>query len=385
MIATKLRIVGNSKKSIIGIIICLLFMMVLPFFAQALGGMTWVRIIDQALLYVMLALGLNIVVGFAGLLDLGYIAFYAVGAYAAALLTTSHLTDSFAHIAAMFPAGIHLPFLLVMVVGAVLAAIAGIMLGAPILKLKGDYLALVTLGFGEIIRIFMNNLGKDVFNITNGPRGINGIEPVSIFGFSFDQTIHIGSLTLTREFLYFYLFLALAMFSMFICYRLQNSRLGRAWMAFREDDVAARAMGINLRNIKLLAFSLGATFGGVAGSLFAAFQGFISPESFSFMESIAILTMVVLGGIGHIPGVILGAFVITALPEILRYTIEPLQKAIFGQIFIDSAVLRPLILGLCMVMVMLFRPKGLWPKPERNDKRDDEISDDAKVIPTEVL
>ncbi len=385
MVATEQPFVGNSKKSIIGIVICLAFMMVLPFIAQAVGGMTWVRIADQALLYVMLALGLNIVVGFAGLLDLGYIAFYAVGAYAAALLTTPHLSENFAGILAMFPDGLNTPFVAVMVIAAILAAIAGIMLGAPILKLRGDYLALVTLGFGEIIRIFMNNLGKDKFNITNGPRGINGVEPVSIFGFSFDQTIHIGSLTLTREFLYFYLFLALAMFSMFICYRLQNSRLGRAWMALREDDIAARAMGINLRNIKLLAFSLGAMFGGVAGSLFAAFQGFISPESFSFMESIAILTMVVLGGLGHIPGVVLGAFVITALPEILRYTIEPLQKAIFGQIYIDSAVLRPLILGLCMVSVMLFRPKGLWPKPERNDKKDVDSGEDVKVTPIEVL
>lgn len=371
-----MKLVGKSNPalSIIGVIICLVLMMILPFVAQAFGGMTWVRILDQALLYVMLALGLNIVVGFAGLLDLGYIAFYAVGAYVAALLSSGHLTDNFAFFHQMFATGIHAPYLVIAVIAAVMAAIAGIMLGTPILKLRGDYLALVTLGFGEIIRIFMNNLGKNDFNLTNGPRGINGIEPVSIFGFSFDQTIQLGRWTLTREYLYFYLFLALAMLSMFICYRLQHSRLGRAWMALREDDIAARAMGINLRNIKLLAFALGATFGGVAGSLFAAFQGFVSPESFSFMESIAILTMVVLGGLGHIPGVVLGAFVITALPELLRYTIEPLQLALFGKIIVDSAILRPLILGLCMVLVMLFRPKGLWPTPERDSRKDEQAA-----------
>lgn len=366
---------SNPKKSIFIIIACLMVMLVSPFLAQQLGGMTWVRILDLALLYVMLALGLNIVVGFAGLLDLGYIAFYAVGAYTAALLSTPHLSDNFAFIHSMFPNGINGSFWEILIIAAILAALAGIMLGTPILKLKGDYLALVTLGFGEIIRIFMNNLGKSEFNLTNGPRGINGVKPVEIFGFSFDQTIYIGSLTLTREYLYFYLFLILAMLSMFICYRLQYSRLGRAWMALREDDIAARAMGINLRNVKLLAFSLGATFGGVAGSMFGAFQGFVSPESFTFMESIVILTMVVLGGMGHIPGVVLGAFVLTALPEVLRFAVEPLQNAIFGRIVVDSAILRQLILGLCMVLVMLFRPRGLWPTPERSNKQDNDPMD----------
>ncbi|MFB2578940.1 MULTISPECIES: hypothetical protein [unclassified Acinetobacter] len=372
---------ASPKKSIIGILICLALMMVLPFVAQALGGMTWVRIFDMALLYIMLALGLNIVVGFAGLLDLGYIAFYAVGAYIAAMLTSSHLTDNFAAIQAMFSNGLHAPFLLVILCGAVLAAIAGILLGTPILKLRGDYLALVTLGFGEIIRILMNNLGKDGMNITNGPRGINNIDGVSLFGFKFDQTIHIAGLTLTREYLYYYLFMILAIASMVICYRLQYSRIGRAWMALREDDIAARAMGINLRNIKLLAFSLGATFGGVAGSMFAAFQGFISPESFSFMESIAILTMVVLGGMGHIPGVILGAVILTILPEFLRFTVEPLQNMVLGKVVVDTSILRQLILGLSMVLVMLYRPKGLWPTPDRSADLPPDTDDDVKTKP----
>ena len=374
----------SPKDSMIGVILCIVLLAVLPFIARELGGTTWVRIIDMALLYVMLALGLNIVVGFAGLLDLGYIAFYAVGAYMVALLSSSHLSDNFAFFHQHFPNGLHIPLLLIIPLGAGLAAIAGIMLGTPILKLRGDYLALVTLGFGEIIRIFMNNLGKNEFNLTNGPRGINRIDPVSVFGYPLDRTLTIGGVQLTKEFLYYYLFSVLAAITIFVCYRLQYSRLGRAWMALREDDIAAKAMGINVRNVKLLAFALGATFGGVAGGMFAAFQGFISPESFSFMESIVILTMVVLGGMGHIPGVVLGALVLYFLPEFLRFTVEPMQKAVFGKLLIDTAILRQLILGLCMVLIMLFRPKGLWPTPERNDKKDDDISKNVANKPKTV-
>ena len=374
----------SPKDSMIGVILCIVLLAVLPFIARELGGTTWVRIIDMALLYVMLALGLNIVVGFAGLLDLGYIAFYAVGAYMVALLSSSHLSDNFAFFQQHFPNGLHIPLLVIIPLGAGLAAIAGIMLGTPILKLRGDYLALVTLGFGEIIRIFMNNLGKNEFNLTNGPRGINRIDPVSIFGYPLDRTLTIGGVQLTKEFLYYYLFLVLAAITIFVCYRLQYSRLGRAWMALREDDIAAKAMGINVRNVKLLAFALGATFGGVAGGMFAAFQGFISPESFSFMESIVILTMVVLGGMGHIPGVVLGALVLYFLPEFLRFTVEPMQKAVFGKLLIDTAILRQLILGLCMVLIMLFRPKGLWPTPERNDKKDDDVSKNVANKPKTV-
>lgn len=207
---------------------------------------------------------------------------------------------------------------------------------------------------------------------------------MSVFGYPLDRTLTIGGVQLTKEFLYYYLFLVLAAITIFVCYRLQYSRLGRAWMALREDDIAAKAMGINVRNVKLLAFALGATFGGVAGGMFAAFQGFISPESFSFMESIVILTMVVLGGMGHIPGVVLGALVLYFLPEFLRFTVEPMQKAVFGKLLIDTAILRQLILGLCMVLIMLFRPKGLWPTPERNDKKDDDISKNVANKPKTV-
>ena len=363
----------NPKQSIVGLVICMVLLALMPFIAKELGGTTWVRIIDMALLYVMLALGLNIVVGFSGLLDLGYVAFYAVGAYMVALLSSSHLSDNFAFFAQHFPNGLHIPLWVIVPLGAGLAALAGIMLGTPILKLRGDYLALVTLGFGEIIRIFMNNWGKTGFNLTNGPRGINKIDPVTVFGYPLDRTLTIGGIDFTKEFLYYYLFLALAIITIFVCYRLQHSRLGRAWMALREDDIAAKAMGINVRNIKLLAFSLGATFGGVAGGMFAAFQGFISPESFSFMESIVILAMVVLGGMGHIPGVVLGAIILYALPEVLRFTVEPMQKAAFGKLIVDTAILRQFILGLSMVLIMLYRPKGLWPTPEREDKKDLDI------------
>ncbi len=372
----------NPKQSIVGLVICMVLLALMPFIAKELGGTTWVRIIDMALLYVMLALGLNIVIGFSGLLDLGYVAFYAVGAYMVALLSSSHLSDNFAFFAQHFPNGLHIPLWVIVPLGAGLAALAGIMLGTPILKLRGDYLALVTLGFGEIIRIFMNNWGKTGFNLTNGPRGINKIDPVTVFGYPLDRTLTIGGIDFTKEFLYYYLFLALAIITIFVCYRLQHSRLGRAWMALREDDIAAKAMGINVRNIKLLAFSLGATFGGVAGGMFAAFQGFISPESFSFMESIVILAMVVLGGMGHIPGVVLGAIILYALPEVLRFTVEPMQKAAFGKLIVDTAILRQFILGLSMVLIMLYRPKGLWPTPEREDKKDLDIDVNAPTDKT---
>jgi branched-chain amino acid transport system permease protein len=303
------------------------------------------------------------VVGFAGLLDLGYIAFYAVGAYMYALLASPHLTSNFAALAAMFPQGFHNSIWFVIPLGAGLAAFFGIILGAPVLKLRGDYLAIVTLGFGEIIRIFMNNLNAPL-NITNGPQGITLIDPVTIVGVNFARTLDLGIVKLQSVYLYYYLFLFLTLVTIVVCIRLQNSRLGRAWMAIREDDVAAKAMGINVRNVKLLAFALGATFGGVAGTMFSAFQGFVSPESFSLMESIIVLAMVVLGGIGHIPGVILGAVLLSIFPEVLRHTVVPVQQQLFGKVIVDAEVLRMLIYGLAMVAIMLYRPKGLWPAPE---------------------
>ncbi len=335
-------------------------LLVLPLLLQQ-GGNAWVRIVDMALLYVLLALGLNIVVGYAGLLDLGYVAFFAVGAYLFALLGSPHLAEAFPAIAAAFPAGLHLPIWAIIPAAAMLAGLFGVVLGAPTLKLRGDYLAIVTLGFGEIIRVFLNNLDRPI-NLTNGPKGINQIDSMKFFGFDLGKSHDLFGLTVNSVSMYYYLFLVLVIVSVVICHRLENSRIGRAWMAIREDEIAAKAMGINTRNLKLLAFGMGATFGGVSGAMFAAFQGFVSPESFSLMESVMIVAMVVLGGIGHLPGVILGAVLLSALPEVLRYVAGPLQAMTDGRL--DSAILRQLLIALAMISIMLMRPRGLWPAPE---------------------
>ncbi len=350
----------NKTKSIVYFVLAAVALFALPLVVQQFGQ-GWVRIMALALLYVLLALGLNIVVGYAGLLDLGFVAFYAVGAYMYALLASPHLFETFAAIAATFPNGLHTPIWVVVPLAALLAAVAGVLLGMPVLKLRGDYLAIVTLGFGEIIRVFMNNLEHPV-NITNGPRGLDRIDPMTIFGWPLSKPLMIGDFRISSVTLYFWLFLVLVVVSVIICHRLQMSRIGRAWMAIREDEIAAKAMGINTRNMKLLAFAMGATFGGVSGSMFAAFQGFVSPESFSLMESVMIVAMVVLGGMGHLPGVILGALLLAALPEVLRYVAGDVQNLTGGRI--DASILRQLLIAVAMIVVMLVRPRGLWPAPE---------------------
>ena len=348
-----------KQKQLIAFAAAALGLLVLPLLLQTFGN-AWVRIADMALLYVLLALGLNIVVGYAGLLDLGYVAFFAIGAYMYGLLNSPHLIESFPAIAALFPDGMHAPIWLVIPAAAGIAGLFGMLLGAPTLRLRGDYLAIVTLGFGEIIRVFLNNLDHPV-NITNGPKGLGQIDSLSFFGLDLGKKISFGDFELASVSLYYYLFLALVLISIVISHRLQFSRVGRAWMAIREDEIAAKAMGINTRNLKLLAFGMGATFGGVSGAMFASFQGFISPESFSLMESVMIVAMVVLGGIGHIPGVILGAVLLSALPEVLRYVAGPLQAMTDGRL--DAAILRQLLIALAMISVMLLRPRGLWPAP----------------------
>lgn len=328
-----------------------LLLLALPFITEAVLGRSWVRIVAIALLFVMLALGLNIVVGFAGLLDLGYIAFFAVGAYTYALLASPQF-------------GLHWPFLLVLPLGAAVAAVFGILLGAPTLRLRGDYLAIVTLGFGEIIRVFLNNLNRPV-NITNGPQGITLIDPLQIGDFSLAQTHTFAGLTFSPVHSYYFVFLACAALAIALSLRLEQSRIGRAWIAIRDDELAASAMGINTRNLKLLAFAMGATFGGVAGGLFASFQGFVSPESFHLIDSIMVLCMVVLGGMGNVAGVVLGAVLLTVLPEALRY-IGPLQQRMFGEVIVDPADLRMLLFGLALVLMMLLRPEGIWPARRRH-------------------
>jgi branched-chain amino acid transport system permease protein len=289
-------------------------------FALAYYGTAWVRIANFAVLYVLLALGLNIVVGFAGLLDLGYIAFYAVGAYIYALLASPHFN-------------IHLPFWVILPVG-------------------------------EIIRIFLNNLSRPV-NITNGPQGITRIDPFRLGAFDFSSRDNLLGLELSGPIKYYFLLVAITLVVIVVNIRLQNSRIGRAWEAIREDEIAARAMGINTRNLKLLAFAMGASFGGLAGGMFSAMQGFISPESFVLVESIMVVAMVVLGGMGNIWGVILGAVLLSFVPEILRWTVEPLQLALFGRLLVDPEVIRMLIFGLALVLIMLFRPAGLLPSAVR--------------------
>ena len=333
-----------------GIALVALALLALPF-ALAAAGTAWVRITNLAILFVFLSLGLNIVVGFAGMLDLGYIAFYAVGAYVYALLASPHFN-------------IHWPFWAILPIGAAVAALFGVLIGAPTLKLRGDYLAIVTLGFGEIVRIFLNNLSHPV-NITNGPQGIARIDPFRVGGVDFSRSDSFLGLTFSGPIKYYYLLLLVLLAVIFINVRLQNSRIGRAWEAVREDEVAARAMGIDTRNIKLLAFAMGASFGGIAGGMFSAIQGFISPESFVLVESIMVVSMVVLGGMGNIWGVILGAVLLSFVPEILRFTVEPVQMRLFGRMLIEPEVIRMLIFGFALVLVMAFRPGGLWPSAVR--------------------
>jgi branched-chain amino acid transport system permease protein len=326
-------------------------LLVLPFVLASQVGTTWVRITNYAILYVLLALGLNIVVGFAGLLDLGYIAFYAVGAYAYALLASPHFN-------------LHLPFWIILPIGASVAALFGILLGAPTLKLRGDYIAIVTLVFGEIIRIFLNNLSQPI-NLTNGPQGIARIDSFRLGGLDLGRPETLLGLPFSGPIKYYYLLLAIVIAVIVINVRLQNSRIGRAWEAIREDEIAARAMGINTTHLKLLAFAMGATFGGLAGGMFAAIQSFISPESFVLVESIMVVAMVVLGGMGNIWGVILGAVLLSFVPEVLRWTVEPLQHALFSRQIVEPEVIRMLLFGLALVLIMRFRPAGLLPSAVR--------------------
>jgi branched-chain amino acid transport system permease protein len=345
---SKLR--EDPRLKWIGVVLICVALIALPF-VLAMAGTAWVRITNLAILFVLLSLGLNIVVGFAGLLDLGYIAFYAVGAYVYALLASPHFN-------------LHLPWWVILPIGAAVACFFGILLGTPTLKLRGDYLAIVTLGFGEIIRIFLNNLSEP-FNLTNGPKGITTIDPIRVLGIDFGTATKLGPLVFSETIKYYYFLLVVLLIVIVINLRLQDSRIGRAWEAIREDELAARSMGINTLRMKLLAFAMGASFGGIAGGMFSSIQGFISPESFILTESVMVLSMVVLGGMGNIWGVVLGAILLSFVPEILRYTVEPAQRWLFGRSIIDPEVIRMLLFGLAMVVMMLVRPAGLFPSAVR--------------------
>jgi branched-chain amino acid transport system permease protein len=330
--------------SILGLLLLLLY----PWIALAItgraGAIKWIDNFGvQILIYIMLGWGLNIVVGLAGLLDLGYVAFYAVGAYSTALL---------AH-------NFHLSFWLCLPLAGILAAFWGILLGFPVLRLRGDYLAIVTLAFGEIIRLVLINWVP----VTNGYAGISGIPRPTFFGLPFNASdegfaafFGLEFTPLYRLIFLFYLILALALLTNWVTLRLRRLPIGRAWEALREDEIACRSLGINTTNTKLTAFAIGAGFGGFAGSFFAARQGFISPESFTFIESAVVLAIVVLGGMGSQIGVAIAAIAMIGGTEILREL--DWLKDIFGPAF-DPTQYRMLLFGLAMVLVMIWKPRGL--------------------------
>jgi branched-chain amino acid transport system permease protein len=308
------------------------------------GGVKWIDNFGiQILIYVMLGWGLNIVVGLAGLLDLGYVAFYAVGAYSYALLAQNF----------------GFSFIILLPLAGILASFWGVLLGFPVLRLRGDYLAIVTLAFGEIIRIVLINW----VDLTNGYAGIGGIPRPTFFGIPFnaddDGFAAVFGLPFTplyRTIFLYYIILALALLTAFVTVRLRRLPVGRAWEALREDEVACRSLGINTTNTKLTAFAMGAMFAGFAGSFFAARQGFISPESFTFLESATILSIVVLGGMGSQIGVAIAAIAMIGGTEIMREL--DFLKQIFGPTF-DPTQYRMLLFGFAMVLIMVWRPRGL--------------------------
>jgi branched-chain amino acid transport system permease protein len=340
-----------------------LFKLALLVIALALPFLPWSDryILDLAILiltYIMLGWGLNVVVGLAGLLDLGYVAFYAVGAYSYALLATIYFPVWFPDWLMPYAFWIALPL------AGILAALWGIMLGFPVLRLRGDYLAIVTLAFGEIIRVVLINWA----DFTGGPNGISGIPRPTFFGIPLDSSdegfaarLGIPYAPIQRIIFLYYIILGLALITNMVTIRLRSLPLGRAWEALREDEIACRSLGINTTNTKLTAFAIGAMFGGFAGSFFATRQGFISPESFVFMESALILAIVVLGGLGSQIGVVISAIVMIGGFEAFRNL--DFLRAVFGAEF-DPAQYRMIVFGLAMVSIMIWRPRGLVTRRE---------------------
>ena len=315
-------------------VLVLLFAVLVAFPLTQQENIYPVRILASAGLFAAAALGLNVVVGSAGLLDLGYIAFFGIGAYVAAIFGGNLDTiDNF-----------HIPFFWVFILACVVSGIAGVVLGAPTLRLRGDYLAIVTLGFGEIVRRVMENL-----NLTHGNVGVAGVPHLKIGSLDFSQNHEVAGRTVAYFANYYYLELLYLVAIIFVVSRINRSRIGRAWVAIREDELAASAMGVNTIAIKLLAFGVGAFFAGGAGSIFTHLNSQVSPDSFQFIESVTVLAMVVLGGMGNIGGVILGAVLLIVLPEKLRF-------------FADY---RLLLFGAALVLMMRFRPEGLIPSARR--------------------
>jgi branched-chain amino acid transport system permease protein len=304
----------------------LLFLLVVPYFLQFTPIAYTIRLAGIAGLYMLLALGLNLVIGFVGLLDLGFMAFYAIGAYTAAILAIHHV-----------------PFILCVLAAVFASVLVRVAVGFPALRLRGDYLAIVTLGFGEVVRLTLVNWDS----LTNGPKGLprvsETIPPATLLGFALSTNLH-----------YYYLILVCVIGAVWVCMRLDHSRVGRAWVAIREDEVAAELMGVEVTKQKVVAFGMSAVFAGLAGAIFAHWEGFVTPESFTFWESAMLVCAVVLGGMGSITGVLLGALCIILVPEVLR--------SVLGSTFANA---RYLLFGLSLVLVAIYRPQGLWPSRRR--------------------
>ncbi|MDP2183044.1 MAG: ABC transporter ATP-binding protein [Actinomycetota bacterium] len=360
-VRTKVAGSGVSRKQLIIYGLIAVAVIALPIYFQAAQNYFFVRIFALMGIYVILALGLNIVVGYAGLLDLGYIAFYAMGAYVGMLsgiLLKPLMEGTWA---AGFEYWVLLP------VAALAAAGTGVVLGTPVLRLRGDYLAIVTLGFGEIVRIAINN---NILGLTNGAKGLPS--PGQLVPRPWGQqwvveNLSFGNFRFSTDLWWYYVIVVLCLLTIFVVRRLDGSRLGRAWVAMREDEVAAASVGVNIMTTKLWAFSMGALWGGVAGITYAYWVGFISPESFNFMESVLVVCMVVLGGMGSIPGAILGAVILAGMPEIVRWLAQ--SQWLSGVLTSEQANLasqyRYLVFGAAMVIMMAFRPQGILPSQRR--------------------
>lgn len=401
-----------------------LVILIAPVVLQVAGQSFLIRILAVVGIYIVLALGLNIVVGYAGLLDLGYIAFYAIGAYVGAYLpqfiTVKDAVERYTSAGGKLPSGfstwsivfwsepmqklasesdfmmamldastknVWLPwmFLLCIPVAALAAAITGVILGTPVLRLRGDYLAIVTLGFGEIVRILFTN---DVGGLTNGaaglPRaGVRMPDPAGmkdIQAWVADAVVKYDLnpfISFSRNEYWYYFIFVMCLVTIFVVRRLNDSRIGRSWTALREDEVAASSMGINITATKLWAFSLGALWGGVAGVVFANYQTFVSPESFTFMESVFVVSIIVLGGMGSIPGAVVGAFVIQGVPELIRGLASSGIIDVSAEAQSAISQYRYLVFGLLMVVMMAWRPQGLIPSRRRAREL---VADDVKTV-----
>lgn len=366
----------------------LAFLLLAPILFQGFGQLFMIRILAVVGLYIILALGLNIVVGYAGMLDFGRIAYYAIGAYVG-MWVGIPVTKL------LGPALGGLSYFVALLIGGFTAMLVGLLLSLPVLRLSGDYLAIVTLGFGEIVRITLKN---NIFGVTNGATGLprSGASLPVPFGLEWLNTntyFTIGdnfAFEFTSNVYWYLIILALVILAIIVVRRQDNSRIGRSWAALREDEVAAAAMGVNLTTAKLYAFSLGAIWGGVAGVSFAYFQQFISPESFTFLESVLVLAIVVIGGMGSIPGVIVGAFLIQGLPEFIRgFAQSDLLRDIGIQISAETASAisnyRYLVFGAVMVIMMAVRPEGIIPSKRIARELHPATIDEADILAVDEL